>query len=645
MLTFQKDAPTVLIGENDCGKSTILLALDLLFAEKPKFNYESEQSARKDLSNTPLKWVEVKELATKWGIPSLDNLEIEPDTEPDCFIFASLVLENTDYQRLETEEKLVSNHFLWVTDNLNKDNAPLWIGRSFHTSKQTFQDLILTPDHPEMKYRQIFDQGAAQQKALRKKLEISDDEVTNDNAKGPFKNIEQSRAIYAKLAATTPLEPYWQEYDRKKEKKLFPKFALLDWETPMDILTQTTKDILADQIEPHISGAKSAVSPFLEEARKEINTSLAEFVTQFTADLPTIQEIKAHINFDISETITDFLVKKTYASAPVHMESQGEGLKRQLWFALIKWKATNARGRTGEKDVIWAFDEPETHLFPKAQREFFESIKKISAQNIQTIISTHSTIFVDRIQLSNIFQVKLDTTGYSHILSCSTVDTIHEALGVKNSDFLFYDKFLVVEGPTEETLIPKLYARLNGRTMLDDGVQLISLKGSGNFEINKLMIDQIMAGFQKVSERVHYLFDKDKSYCAISQQERSRSQITFLGQKQDLEDSLHPRVWKKYVEAYCKETHGLDVEVSEKEISRIIMEIPGDREADSRSKFFSQLEKTVRKIAQETYPDQEFNFNLLNTKGAAHAEWIDKSVEEIQTDLPENLIEVLTNIR
>src|SRR5690606_4744278 len=92
-------------------------------------------------------------------------------------------------------------------------------------------------------------------------------------------------------------------------------------------------------------------------------------------------------------------------------------------------------------NYIWAFDEPETHLYPSAQREFFDILRNISKDNVQTLISTHSTVFVDKSKIKTISSVSQEDDGYSTINYCKDVDTIHESLGVKNSDFLFYDKF------------------------------------------------------------------------------------------------------------------------------------------------------------------------------------------------------------
>jgi predicted ATP-dependent endonuclease of OLD family len=94
-------------------------------------------------------------------------------------------------------------------------------------------------------------------------------------------------------------------------------------------------------------------------------------------------------------------------------------------FALVKWAAFKniTAGITGKR-FLWAFDEPETHLFPAAQRAFFEAIKKLSGTSVQCVISTHSTVFIDRTKMKHIKSFNLkDATPSSLIAQLSTTSS------------------------------------------------------------------------------------------------------------------------------------------------------------------------------------------------------------------------------
>ena len=49
-ITLSKDDPNILIGINDCGKSTILSAIGLLLEEKPLFNFVNRLYSKIDFN-------------------------------------------------------------------------------------------------------------------------------------------------------------------------------------------------------------------------------------------------------------------------------------------------------------------------------------------------------------------------------------------------------------------------------------------------------------------------------------------------------------------------------------------------------------------------------------------------------------------
>ena len=205
---------------------------------------------------------------------------------------------------------------------------------------------------------------------------------------------------------------------------------------------------MKDEIEVHLKPVKTQANESAKKAEKAINEKFGEISKIIKEVAKDVESINSKVYFDVREKISDIMVTKTFSDGPIHLENQGEGLKRQIWFSLIKAKADTTTDSLNK--FIWAFDEPETHLYPRAQREFFDTLNKISKGNVQTLISTHSTIFIDKSNLDKINSVIQEEGGYSTINSCEDVEAIHSSLNVKNSDFLFHDKFLIVEGDTEQ---------------------------------------------------------------------------------------------------------------------------------------------------------------------------------------------------
>ena len=62
-----------------------------------------------------------------------------------------------------------------------------------------------------------------------------------------------------------------------------------------------------------------------------------------------------------------------------------------------------ARIQSNNQNCIFAFEEPETHLHPSAQREMYESIKTLAKNsNYQIILTTHSPYIVKELAKDNI---------------------------------------------------------------------------------------------------------------------------------------------------------------------------------------------------------------------------------------------------
>ncbi|RYE28887.1 MAG: hypothetical protein EOP48_33050, partial [Sphingobacteriales bacterium] len=246
------------------------------------------------------------------------------------------------------------------------------------------------------------------------------------------------------------------------------------------------------------------------------------------------------------------------------------------------------------KQHIWAFDEPETHLYPTAQRHLFEVIKEISTQSIQTIVSTHSTVFIDRADLNAISIVRQNSHYYSEICTCNSVNEIFQSLDLRNSDFLFFDKFLIVEGETELYLIPAMYKMYTGRTLNSDNIQLIHLRGASKWHDQKAALEQVLNDFQKPNDNLIFLLDNDQKM------ELGQSAITssmhFIG-AQDIEDSLDNEIWQSVTKKFLS---NIEIGLSLDRIQSIKDSIPDDVKISAAEKFLPKLNREIKALVELT---------------------------------------------
>lgn len=615
-LELKDNDPNIFIGLNDCGKSTILQAIDLLLGEKPKYNSLQEGNNKSDLSNSKLSLEDFNKLLAENNLP--DGLEYN---ENETIILGKLVYNEEELERIQSLE--ISTNLSWSLEN-NSD-LELWISKNFDGN--TVSTYISTFDSSGKD--ELWSKTSTDLNKILREHSVSSEDISNENGKGRFSNLEKLRAFYNKVE----LSKVWSLYKpAKNDTEILPVFKYFDWNCSFEDINNLAGSLMKEYIDPFISDIKnSAISKALE-AEMKINEKFAELKDTIAEVAPEIETIETRVFFDVKEKISDIMVRKFSSDGLIHLENQGEGLKRKIWFSLIKSKAKTVTEQNF-KEFIWAFDEPETHLYPGAQREFFDILHSLSKSNVQVFVSTHSTIFIDKSKIDNIKSIAKDQSGYSYSDQCENIDSVFSSLNVKNSDFLFFDKFLVVEGDTEQYLIPELYKLYFGKTILEDNIQLINIGGKDKWQENKKIIDNVMKGFQKTEDKIVYLFDNDMSY-EIGEAAKSPSMF-FVGM-QDIEDSIETQIWYDNInEFYNKEI------VTVAEIESIKRDIPNVK-CNSNEKFYKKLKAKIRQNYITTNGEAD-SLKLIPDKGKDSAEFILKNFKQ-KNQIPSKIIEAFKKL-
>lgn len=616
-IELNKNSPNVFIGLNDSGKSTVLQAMDLLLGSKPKYNSSIEGSHKSDLSNS---LTEIEQLNDILQLKELPFFEFGNDS--------TIVIGKLKYSDEAGEsfsELNLLTQLKWSLES-NKPNE-IWIAKRYYNNKaQTFL-LVSESETPN----ELWNSTQAVINTKIKDFEVSPEDIQNENGKGRFSNLEKIRAIYNKLDCSIK----WVEYSFSKgDKDIFPIFNLFDWNTSLEEIIATANAIMQEEINVHINPIKQLAIESAIKAEEAINQKFGEISLIIKEVAKEVEGISSKVHFDVKEKISDIMVTKTNSDGPIHLENQGEGLKRQIWFSLIKAKSSNSEN--DEKKYIWAFDEPETHLYPGAQREFFDILNKISTGNVQTVISTHSTIFIDKSNLNKINSVSKDEFGYTGIYFCKDIESIFLSLNIKNSDFLFYDRFLIVEGDTEQYLIPKLYEMYKGNTLINDNIQLINIQGKNKWNENKRIIDKILGDFKKSEEQIIYLFDNDMSY-EIGSSVIAESMF-FVGD-QDIEDSLDNELWLNLLNDYYIGVFEFTIE----EIQTIKNQVVKKAKCQDFEKFYPILKSYIKSKSKSLEIDYD-SLLRLPSKGAESADFLLKFISS-EIVIPQKIKDAFDKLR
>ncbi len=608
-LELSKENPNVFIGLNDSGKSTVLQAFDLLLGNKPKYSSYGEGSYKSDISNSPISIEQIN------AFLEVKDLPLFGFADDSTLVIGKLVYSDEEAEKYS--DLNLTTALKWSIE-CNASNI-LWIAKRYNNNR--VQTYLISSESEEPLELWNVTQAIINNKV--RELAVSNEDIENENRKGRFSNFEKIRAVYGKLNCSLK----WVEYNfGKSDKDIFPSFNLFDWNTSLEEIITTANAIMQEEINEHITPIKKMASDSARKAEEAINQKFGEISSIIKEVAKEVEGISSKVHFDVKEKISDIMVTKTNSDGPIHLENQGEGLKRQIWFSLIKAKATTEA--QGETKFIWAFDEPETHLYPGAQREFFDILNKISIGNVQTLISTHSTIFIDKSNLNKINSVKKENNGYTEINFCKDIDSIFLSLNVKNSDFLFYNRFLIVEGDTEQYLIPQLYELYAGKSLIGDNIQLLNIQGKNKWNENKRIIDKVLGDFKKSEDQIIFLFDNDMSF------EIGRGVITenmfFVGD-QDIEDSIDNKVWLNILNDYYQDVLKFNLE----EINSWKEEVVKNAKCNDYEKFYPILKKKIKDKCENLDIDYD-SVKKIPFKGAESAEFLLKFIIT-QNEIPEKI--------
>jgi CRISPR-associated exonuclease Cas4 len=251
------------------------------------------------------------------------------------------------------------------------------------------------------------------------------------------------------------------------------------------------------------------------------------------------------------------------------IERKGHGLQRAFIFALLRAWSTVIKeealkiefeqngeekktGRIASRTNYFIFEEPELYLHPQAQRELFSSLVNLSKTENQVILCTHSSSFIDLNYHKSICIVKKDRIeDGSKILQCT--ESIFSAdeekkqfdmtywINPDRGELFFAKKVILVEGPTEKTILPLLAQILSvfryDYTLIDCGSKEAIpayIKLLNKFSINYIVVYDLDNQKEKSPDQIKYANEKSRLIETAINKKIGKS-VVF---KNDLEEEL-----------------------------------------------------------------------------------------------------------
>ncbi|WP_282351585.1 ATP-dependent nuclease [Haloferax volcanii] len=431
------DSKSILVGENNAGKSNIFRALDMFLEISPTTPH--------DIDDTHLL--------------TGDTITIEA-------WFTNL----TESERDEFSKYIVDGE-LWVRTDypFDEDRSPVNKEFIVQTQVPAISDFRGYENKEASEVTKIYQQYESLLKPHRP-----------DNWGGEYKKyiIPTIDNYVADGDPETIIEKRTDPHGIKNSLKAhLPEFRYFEADRDIEDETKTSTSALLGQL---LDGALSDVDEnetdkirdALEDVDDKLNKSQKfDEIQSLEQDLK--QKLNRHIPLDdLSITVEipdlDSILNNVSISIDDGVETRistmGAGLHTSFILACL-WELAERGG--DDRDVIFGLEEPENDLHPHAQRQLYDTLKDLSGEGYQVLLSTHSSFLVSSDDILDIHRIgKPNQSSQIHSVSATRfepaeIEKIQRKLTTENNELFFSRLVLLCEGASEKWALPMMNSILD----------------------------------------------------------------------------------------------------------------------------------------------------------------------------------------
>lgn len=223
--------------------------------------------------------------------------------------------------------------------------------------------------------------------------------------------------------------------------------------------------------------------PALNKANQDISDILHGRMLLHGDSLQTQLQVSG-MNVLESKKLSTLLEKLDLAALNNDKQSQGRvGLGTSNILSMACEMLLNDINEENDRSSFLLIEEPEAHLHAQRQLRLIQSLQdEASSGAHQIIITTHSPLLASVIDLNNIIVM-----SHSHpfslakeytLLDKDDYDYLSRYLDATKANLFFAKSVLIVEGPSEELLLPAI-AKIMDRDFSQHGVSIINVRGAG----------------------------------------------------------------------------------------------------------------------------------------------------------------------
>jgi len=507
---------TALIGKNECGKSSIMEALEIFFDDTaPDSDDASKGGNAKDV-----------------------RIICEFEKLPSAIIIDSDYATTLKDEHLLNEHDRIEIHKIYDCSKKTKQKKPTKvIARAIHPTGENVDDL-LTLKNTDLKKR-------------ASELGIDTSNIDNKINSLLRKTIWSQTSDLKRESSEIPLDVEAGKRILDQLKSHLPAFALFKSDRPSTDQDAEAQDPMKAAVKEAIKKKEaelSEISDFVDAQVKDIAKRTVEKIKEMDPRLGN----QLNPRFSTPNWANCFKISLT-GDEDIPINKRGSGVRRLILLNFFRAKAEKLASEKSTNNVIYAVEEPETSQHPNNQRMLMHAFEELVEQpNCQAIISTHTPMLGRMLPLKALRYLEIKESGFREVHSGDdeTNNLVAKALGVLPDHDV--KLFIGVEGIHDINFLKTVSGILNEADESIPDLQELEDNGSIIFiPLGGSNLIHWTSRLKGLNRPEFHLFDRDvpppekPPYKKYVEEINLRPECeAFLTNKKELENYLHPKAIK-----------------------------------------------------------------------------------------------------
>ena len=219
-------------------------------------------------------------------------------------------------------------------------------------------------------------------------------------------------------------------------------------------------------------------SPFLQQASKDLvtSTNTGDGRIDIHPIAQTIDELHKGLDIYVTQGI----------SSAISMSNMGSGTRSRAVFASLRTIVNEKINGATETPLFYitAFEEPEAHVHPQAQRKLISDFSDFQGQRV---ITTHSPYILSSSNVKDLIYAAMHNAETRFIslsrinLEDDEISKIKRMVIDTSGEILFAKAVIFAEGDTERLALPIFFEEYFGRAPFELGISIVGVGGEGNY--------------------------------------------------------------------------------------------------------------------------------------------------------------------